>query len=783
MPIVEYESGAAFPGVIGRTAEESTPAWPAPLRAAEDAPNVVFIVLDDTGFGQLGCFGSPIRTPNLDRIAGDGVRLNNMHTTALCSPSRSCILTGRNHHANGMACITEFATGYPGYDGVIPFENGMLPEMLLEHGYSTFMVGKWHLTPASQETAAGPYDRWPLGRGFQRFYGFLGGDTSQWYPELVSDNHQVEPPRTPEEGYHLSEDLVDRSIAFIADGKQADPNKPFYLHLCFGATHAPHHVGREWADRYAGAFDDGWDAYREKTFARQQALGIVPPNAELSRHDPDVPKWEDLPEPARRLYARMMEVFAGFLEHTDAQIGRLLAFLDELGELENTLIIVISDNGASAEGGPTGTTNEAQFFNNAQEPLEDSLAQIDELGGPKHFNHYPWGWTFAGNTPFRRWKRETYRGGISDPCIVAWPKRITSRGEVRPQYAHIIDLVPTVLDLLGIDPPTTIRGVTQAPLHGVSFAHALDDAEAESRHHTQYFEMLGHRSIYHDGWRAVCPWPGPSFAEAGTGFGNPISAETLSQLDATGWELYHVAEDFAETRNVAAGNRDRLIAMIATWYVEAGRYQVMPIDGSGLLRLMAEKPQIALPRDRYVYRPQTQSVPNFAAPKVLNRPHSITADVEIPEDGAEGVLLCHGTAAGGYSLYMKNGVLRYVHNYVGRQFLTVASEDAVPAGAHVLRFEFQPTGEPDLARGAGAPGLLQLYVDGALVGNAEAPITTPFIFNPGALTCGANPGSPVTPDYASPFAFTGTLHRVTLDVSGDLISDLDAELRYQLARQ
>ncbi|MDH5280668.1 MAG: sulfatase-like hydrolase/transferase, partial [Thermoleophilia bacterium] len=365
MPIVEYESGAAFPGVIGRTAEESSPAWPAPIRAAEGAPNVLLIVLDDTGFGQLGCYGSPIKTPNLDGIADEGLRYSNMHTTALCSPSRSCIVTGRNHHANGMACITELASGYPGYNGVMPFENGMLSEILLEHGYSTFMVGKWHLTPSNQETAAGPYDRWPLGRGFQRFYGFLGGDTSQWYPELVYDNHQVEPEKTPEEGYHLSEDLVDKAVSFIADSKQADPQKPFYLHLCFGATHAPHHVGKEWADKYAGAFDDGWDAYREKTFARQKELGIVPADTELSRHDPDVPDWDALPDEAKKLGARMMEVFAGFLEHTDHQIGRLLDFLSTLGELDNTLIMVVSDNGASAEGGPGGTTNEAQFFNNA----------------------------------------------------------------------------------------------------------------------------------------------------------------------------------------------------------------------------------------------------------------------------------------------------------------------------------------------------------------------------------------------------------------------------------
>jgi arylsulfatase A-like enzyme len=781
--IVEYPSGGSFPGVIGRTVDESSPAWPAPARPKEGAPNVLFVVLDDTGFGQLGCYGSPIETPNFDAIAADGLRYINMHTTALCSPSRSCIITGRNHHSNGMAAITELATGYPGYNGVVPFENGMLSEMLLEQGYSTFMVGKWHLTPGNQETAAGPFDRWPLGRGFQRFYGFLGGDTSQWYPDLVYDNHQVEPPKTPEEGYHLTEDLVDKAVQFIADVKQVDPDKPFYLHLCFGATHAPHHVPKEWADRYAGVFDDGWDAYREKVFARQKELGIVPADAELSRHDPDVPDWDELPAPARRLYSRMMEVFAGFLAHTDHHLGRLLAFLREIGELENTLIMVISDNGASAEGGPTGTTNEAQFFNNAQEPLEESLQQIDEIGGPKHFNHYPWGWTWAGNTPFRRWKRETYRGGACDPFIVSWPRQIKARGEIRAQYAHIIDMVPTVLELLGLQPPDTIRGVTQSPLHGVSFAHTLDDANSQTNHHTQYFEMLGHRAIYHDGWRAICPWPGPSFSEAGVGFGQPISAETLSTLDATGWELYHVAEDFAETHDVGAEHRARLIAMIGTWYVEAGKYQVMPVDGSGLARMISEKPLVAPARDSYTYRPGTQSIPFFAGPRVLNRPHSITADVEIPEGGAEGVLLCQGTAAGGYSFFIKDDKLRYVHNYVGRAIYGVESDDAVPTGRHELRFEFEPTGQPDLPHGRGAPGRLQLYVDGKLVGDAEAEVTTPFVLNPGALACGSNPGSPVTDAYVSPFRFTGTVHVVTLDVSGELIQDSESELRAHMARQ
>ena len=740
MPVVEYEPGRHFPGVVGRTADESSPAWPVPRRAPKGAPNVLFIVLDDTGFGQLGCFGGPIDTPNLDALATNGLRYNNMHTTALCSPSRSCIVTGRNHHSNNMACVTEFATGFPGYDGNVPFENGFLSEMLLTQGYNTYMVGKWHLIPASQESGAGPYDRWPLGRGFERFYGFLGGDTSQWNPDLVYDNHQVEPPATPEEGYHLTPDLVDKATQFIADAKQVDPNKPFYLHFCPGATHAPHHVPKEWADKYAGKFDDGWDAYRTRTFARQKELGIVPADCELSRHDPDVPEWDSLSDDQRRLYAREMEVFAGFLSHTDHHIGRLIEFLDTIGQLDNTLIMVVSDNGASAEGGVTGTTNEAEFFNNCPGPFEDSLKVIDELGGPKHFNHYPWGWTFAGNTPFRRWKRETYRGGSSDPFIVHWPARIKARGEVRTQYAHIIDMVPTVLDLLGVQAPTTIKGVPQSPIQGVSFSDTLDDAAAKTNHHTQYFEMIGHRSIYHDGWRAVCPWPGPSFAEAKQPFGAPISADTLSELDATGWELYHVEEDFAETKNVAADNRDRLIALIGTWYAEAGKYNVLPVDGSALARLLVERPLLAEPRDRYVYYPGTQSVPYFAAPNILNRPHSITADVEIPEAGAEGVLLCQGSVAGGYSLFMKAGRLVYVHNYVGRDYFKVESPEPVPIGKHEVRFEFEPTGELNMLEGKGAPGHLQLYVDGNLVAECDAPYTTPMILNPGALTCGANPG-------------------------------------------
>jgi arylsulfatase len=785
MALKEYKPGTAFTGVVGRTYDQSEPAWPEPPRAKEGAPNVLFIVLDDTGFGHLGCYGSPIATPNMDSLAENGVRYSNMHTTALCSPTRTCILTGRNHHSNNMACITEGSTGYLGYNANIPFENGFLSEMLLEHGYNTYAVGKWHLTPVDQVSAAGPYDRWPLGRGFERYYGFLGGDTHQYYPELVYDNHIVEQEKTPEEGYHLTEDLVDKAISFIADTKQVAPNKPFFMYFATGAMHAPHHVRKEWADKYAGMFDDGWDAYREKVFGKQKEMGIVPQDAELSRHDPDVQDWDALPDDERRLYARMMEVFAGFLEHTDFHIGRLLDFLKKIGEFDDTLVMVISDNGSSAEGGPTGSVNESKWFNFVPESVEENLKALDDLGGPDYFNHFAWGWTWAGNTPFRRWKRETYRGGVSDPFIVHYPKGIQAKGEVRTQFTHAIDMVPTVLDLLGIEPPTSIKGVTQAPIEGYSFADSIDDAEVPGKHRTQYFEMLGHRSIYHDGWRAVCPWPGPSFAEAGTGFGNPISAEKLTELDANNWELYHVAEDPAENHDVSAENRERLIEMIAQWYVEAGKYNVLPIDGRGPQRVQDERPAIAVDRSSYTYYPHTQPVSASAGAFVLNRPHSITAEVEIPEDGAEGVIFSHGGSDGGYSLYMKDGRLHYVHNYVASEYFHLESTEKVPAGEHQLRFEFEVTGPPDIPKGKGTPGRAQLYFDGKLVGQAEFPYTTPMMFGVagGALECGMDSGSSVTPEYKPPFEFTGAIDSVTVDVSGELIRDTEQEMRVIMARQ
>jgi arylsulfatase A-like enzyme len=788
MSLKEYKPGTAFTGVMGRTVSESQPAWPAPVRSESDAPNVLYIVLDDTGYGQFGCYGSPINTPNLDRLAQNGLRYTNMHTTALCSPSRSCMLNGRNHHSNGMACITEGSTGYPGANGAIPFENGFLSEMLLPHGYATFCVGKWHLTPAEQVSAAGPYDRWPLGRGFDRYYGFLGGDTHQYYPDLVFDNHQVEPPKTPEEGYHLTVDLVDKAIGFIADLKQVAPDKPFFLYFATGANHAPHQVPKEWADKYTGKCDDGWDAYRERVFARQKELGIVAEDAVLSRHDPDVQQWDELSDDERRLYARMMEVFAGFFEHTDHQIGRLLNFLEAVGQLDNTLIMVISDNGASAEGGPHGSVNENKFFNNVPDDLQQNLDALDELGGPKYFNHYPWGWTFAGNTPFRRWKRETYRGGVSDPFLVHWPEGIEAKGEIRSQYAHAIDMVPTVLESLGIEAPTELRGVAQSPIEGVSFAHSFDDADVASNHHTQYFEMFAHRSLYHDGWRAVCPFPGTSFAEAGVSFGMlELTEDKLRELDATGWELYHVEVDPAETVNLAEQERARLIEMIALWYTEAGRYNVLPLDSRGTMRFADERPQIAAERDTYVYFPRTQSVPENVAAKVLNRAHTITVDAEIKE-GDEGVLACHGSNVGGYVVFVQDGKLHYVHNYVGAKELRVSSDKQVPAGKHSLRYEFEPTGAPDLKGGRGTPGTAKLFVDEDLVGQTDFDVTIPLALGLGSgFAVGRNPGSSVSVMYSSPFPFTGKITKVSVDVSGKADADEDevnqSQARVAMARQ
>jgi arylsulfatase len=747
---------------------------------------VIFFVLDDVGYGQMSAFGGLVNTPNIERLAENGLRYTNMHTTALCSPTRSCILTGRNHHSNGVAAIMETATGFPGYDGRMPFENGMLSEMLLEHGYNTFCVGKWHLSPAEESTPAGPYHRWPLGRGFERYYGFLGGETNQWFPDLTYDNHSVPQPKTVEEGYHLDEDLADQATKFILDAHVNAPDKPFFLYYAPGCAHAPHQVAQEWIDKYKGKFDMGWDEYREQVFARQKELGIFPADAELSPHDPDVPEWESLNNQQKQLYAHFMEVYAGFLEHCDYQIGRVLQALENIDELENTLIMLIPDNGASSEGGVNGAFNEMSSFNYYWETLEDILPRMDEIGGPSSYNHYPWGWSWAGNTPFRRWKKEVYRGGSTDNLIISWPAGIKARGEIRSQYAHAIDMVPTVLDTLGIGPPESIRGVAQSPIEGVSFAHTFDDPSKPSEHHTQYFEMFACRAIDHDGWRAVCGWPGPSYAEGaekGRSFGDEVTPQLLDDLDANSWELYHVAEDPAEVHNLADQHPEKLREMIARWWVEAGKYQVLPIDGSVMQRFATERPRLTKDRNQYIFYPDLSVVPIGSTPEIFNRPHSISAEVEVPAGGAKGVLLAQGGVAGGYVLYVKEKKLHYIHNYLGLEEYKVSSNQNVPEGSVTLRYEFEPTGKPDPRNGKGAPGRGQLYFNEQLVGNSDFPTTVPILFGIEGLSCGYDFGEAVSHEYHAPFTFTGTIHKVTVDLSGELIVDDESAVKRLIAQQ
>ncbi|MDP9237564.1 MAG: sulfatase-like hydrolase/transferase [Chloroflexota bacterium] len=762
-----------FKGVIGRSVADSKPDWPQPVRAREGAPNVLYIVLDDVGYGQISAFGGLCETPNLDRLAANGLRYRNFHTTALCSPTRTCLLTGRNHHSNAMASIVENASGFPGYTGEIPFENGFLSEMLTPHGYAAYAVGKWHLTPHHEMNMAARKDRWPLGRGFERFYGFLAGDTNQWHPDLVYDNHPIEQPKPPEDGYHLTEDLADRAIEFVTDLRNAAPDKPFFLYFCTGAAHAPHHAPKEWIEKYRGKFDKGWDAARDEIFARQQQAGIVPPGTQLTERPAWIQPWDTLSDDERRLYARMMEVFAGFVSHTDDHLGRVLKFLEDIGDLENTLTVVISDNGASAEGGPHGSLNEANFFNRVSESVQENLAKIDELGSPTTFNHYPYGWAWAGNTPFQRWKREVHEGGVADPFIMHWPAGIAARGEVRDQYMHAVDITPTVLDLLGIEPPAAIRGVQQSPIQGRSFASTIEDPAAPGEHETQYYEMLGNRAIYHRGWKAVTYHGTEGMIYDGV-------TDPSKSFDEDRWELYHVEQDFSESRDLAGEYPEKLRELQAIWWAEAGRYDVLPLDARSLGRA-AGRPRIAGRRKRFTYYPNGTGIESAAAANVKNRSHSITAHVSIPKGGAEGVLLAEGGRFGGYSLYVKGNRLRYSYNFLGQAHYEIESTTHVPEGDSELAYSFEKTGQHPF----GAGGIGRLYIDGKQVGEVEIHRTVPFMFAlGGGLQCGADGGNPVTADYDSPFAFTGMLKRVVVDLSGaEPPRDPVQESRIEMARQ
>jgi arylsulfatase len=761
-----------FQGVIGTSYKDSTAWWPPEPEPPAGAPNVLLLVLDDVGFAQLGCYGSDIATPNLDRLAAEGVRLTNFHTTALCSPTRSCLLTGRNHHRNSMGRVADLATGFPGYWGRIPKENGFLSEILRAHGYATYAVGKWHLTPEDETHMAASRATWPVARGFDRWYGFHGGETHQFVPTLYADNQSVRPPGTPEEGYHLSADLADRAIEFLGDLRAVDADRPFFCLFATGACHSPHHAPSEWIAKYRGHFDGGWDAWRDATFARQLERGIVPPTTQLSERPHWVPAWEDMHPEDQAVAARFMECFAAYLSYTDAQIGRVFDFLEQTGDLANTLIIAVSDNGASAEGGQRGSINDGRLWNGDPAGRKELRARIDELGGPSVHNNYPWGWTMAGNTPFRRWKRETHEGGIADPCIIRWPAGIddAQRGSVRRQFAHAIDVLPTVLEVVGIDAPAKLEGVEQSRIDGASFVSAVRDAAAAPARTTQYFEMLGSRGLYHDGWKAV------AFHPLGAMYDDGLDPD--APFDDDVWELYHVAEDPSETIDLAQKEPERLQELVDLWWEEARANDVLPLDNNPLNALMNPRPSSRALRSSYVYYPHGSPVPEDVAVNVRNRPHTIAAEVNVSAGVTpSGVLLALGNVLGGFSLHLIDGRLRYIHNLYGKQRDVIDSDAVVGSGGHVLAFTYETDGN--------FTGTGTLTVDGAVVGSGTIPHFTPMRFSitGGGLTCGYECGPAVGTDYSAPFRANVDIRRVVVDVSGRPYRDLEGEFRAIMSEQ
>ncbi|HWE55610.1 MAG TPA: arylsulfatase [Acidimicrobiales bacterium] len=761
-----------FGGRIGRTWRDSEPWWPPDPAPPAGAPNVVMIVLDDVGFAQLGCYGSEVETPVLDGLAAGGVQLANFHTTALCSPTRACLLTGRNHHTNGMGRIADLAIGFPGYSGHIPRANGFLSEILATYGYVPVAVGKWHLTPEEDTHQSASRSSWPCGRGFQRWYGFHGGETHQFVPSLFQDNHSVRPPASPEEGYHLSEDLAERAVTYLSEIRSATPDAPFFLYLATGACHSPHQAPREWIDYYAGRFDSGWDSLRERVFARQMELGLFPAGTRLSPRPHWVPAWDSLAAEDQRVVARFMECFAGFLSHADAQIGRVLSFIQRIGEWDNTLVVAVSDNGASAEGGPIGSINDVRLWNVAPADATELRARIDELGTPSTHNNYPWGWTMAGNTPFRRWKREVHQGGVADPCIFSWPARIPAGTGPRRQFGHAIDVVPTILELIGASAPAAIDGVQQSPIEGVSLAPVLTDPEAPEAHTVQYFEMFGSRGIYKDGWKAVTFHPFVDLYQEGR---NPDQS-----YDDDIWELYHVAVDPSETEDLARVEKDRLATMIDLWWKEAEKYNVLPLDHR-LIEALMDPRRTPVSRARHVFFPGGAIVPEYRVTPLRGRAHAIAADVVIPETGADGVLVAMGTVLGGWSFQVLGGRLRYVNNFVGAALDIIEAAEPLTSGRHALGFVFTPS--PGRPAGTGA-----LLVDGREVASGpidRLPISR-YNLTGGGLTCGWEQGPAVGPGYQAPFPWGGRLEAVVIETDQDgadparaVLADLDAILAEQ----
>ncbi len=760
-----------FRGRIGRDWRESEPWWPPEPAPPPGSPNVLLVVLDDVGYAQLGCYGSDIETPVLDGLAEGGIRLANFHTTSLCSPTRACLLTGRNHHRSGMGRVADLAVGFPGYWGKPPKENGYLSEILRAAGYATYAVGKWHLSPEDETNMAGSRATWPLARGFDRWYGFHGGETHQFAPALYHDNHSVRPESLLADGYHLTSDLVDHAIGFLADLRAADAGKPFFLYFATGACHSPHQPPQAWRARYRGRFDLGWDAWREQTYRRQLAMGLLPESTALSARPPWVPAWDSLDERQQAVAARLMECFAGFLSHTDEQIGRLLAFLDEIGERDNTIVVVVSDNGASAEGGANGSINDVRMVNLDPAADEEMFARLDEIGGPLTHNNYPWGWTMAGNAPFRRWKREVHEGGIADPCIISWPAGHVARGGIRGQFTHAIDVLPTLAELLGLELPGTLDYVPQTAIDGVSFGYVLGDngADARERHVTQYSEMFGSRAIYHNGWKAVTFHPvGPLYDDQ----------DPNAPFDDDVWELYHVADDLSETRNLAAEHPELLSAMIELWWQEAHRNQVLPLDNRVLWALVNPKPDRRRPAGAYRYFQGGAQVPETVAVNIRNRSHALIADVTITDPGAtDGVLLALGSALGGWSLHILGGRIRYVHNLYGKERHTIEAGERIGPGEHRIEFAF--------TAGEGLGGTGVLSCDGREVAAGVIARFTPSGFNGTGtgLTCGYEWGPAIGTGYTAPFTFPGIIRRAMVQARGPVVRDPLAELEAILSQQ
>jgi arylsulfatase A-like enzyme len=774
-----------FKGVINIDIKDSKPDWtpyaqPVP---PDGAPSVMYVVLDDVGFSALEPYGGLIETPNIRRIVDKGLQYTNFHTTALCSPTRSCLLTGRNHTTNGMACISEASSGFPNANGHIPFECAMAPEVLGEEGWSTFMVGKWHLCAEDEENLASRRHGWPSGRGFDRWYGFIGAETNQWYPDLIHDNHTVDPPQTPEEGYHLSVDITDKAMSYIRDMKAVAPDKPWFLYYAFGAGHAPHQVPKEWADKYKGKFDIGYEAYREQVFEKQKKLGIIPAAAELSPINPytdlkgpegqdwpaldTVRPWASLTDDEKKLFSRMAEVYAGFVSHADHQLGRMLDYLEESGQLDNTLIILVSDNGASGEGGPNGSVNENKFMNGIPDTIEANMKYLDVLGSPLTYNHYPTGWAWAFNTPFKMWKRySNYQGGTADPLIVSWPAQIKKPG-IRTQYQHAIDIVPTIYDCLGVEMPEVYRGATQIPLEGESFKATFDDPLAKGKE-TQFYSMLSTRGIYHDGWKAASV--------------TPATPDGWADFTNQRWELFNTETDPSECHDLAEKEPKKLNELISLWWSEAGKYNALPLESRTALDILTtERPQLAKPRDQYEYYPDCAEVPESVAVNVRNRSYAIVADVTIDTKEAGGVLFAHGCRFGGHALYIKDGKLKYDYNYVGEEDQYVVSDKPLPTGRVRLGARFEKEGDTQPTTGT-----LSLYIGQEKVGQGKIK-TQPGKFSLAGegLNIGRDGGEPVTADYPgdAPWAFTGgTIHKVIVNVSGAPFVDVEKELIAAFAR-